>query len=317
MKTFRKLSFLVCSCLLMASTTACRKAGQPTVQHEQDFSILKEKLNALTEDKPGTFGIAIITDRADTIVHNNVPDYPLMSLFKLQEALAVCHTLDKQGEGLEKTLTLYRKALDEHTWSPMLEDYPADSFTLTVKELLDYILVHSDNNASNILFDRIVSVAETDSIIRTLSPESAFRLRYKEAEMQTDITKSYANCSSPLAYAGLIRRLFTTQLVSDTKQKAITEAMGRCNTGMARIAAGLPLNEGVRLAHRTGSGYTNSRGEVIAINDGGYVCLPSGMTYTIVVLVKDYAGTQEEAESIMADISRTVYDYLAADTTSR
>lgn len=78
---------------------------------------------------------------------------------------------------------------------------------------------------------------------------------------------------------------------------------------MARIAAGLP--EGVSFAHRTGSGYINSRGEVIAVNDGGYVLLPSGMGYSIAVLVKDFGGEPEEAEKVIAQISKAVYEFIA------
>ena len=59
----------------------------------------------------------------------------------------------------------------------------------------------------------------------------------------------------------------------------------------------------VRFAH-------NSRGEVVAVNDGGYVALPDGNGYSIAVFIKDFGGSQEEAEKIIAMISATIYSHL-------
>ena len=80
---------------------------------------------------------------------------------------------------------------------------------------------------------------------------------------------------------------------------------------MGRIAAPLADIPVVAFAHRTGSGYVNPQGEIIAVNDGGYVTLPSGQSYSIAVFVKDFAGTQDEAESVIAKISELVYNRLS------
>lgn len=294
-----------CALLLAALSCGCHNTGR-----DSGYGELVERLGEITEGKPGSFGVAVITDDADTIVFNNSSCYPMMSMFKLPEAIAVCHVLDMRQQDLDSALTVRRSDLDEHTWSPMLKDYAGEEFTVTVGRLLDYILIGSDNNASNILFDRIVSTAETDSYMRTILPESDFRIVHKESEMKADIMKSYDNCTSPLSYACLVDRLFKENIVSDVKQKEIIRAMTVCNTGMDRIAAGLPESGGVVFAHRTGSGYTNSRGEVIAVNDGGYVRLPSGKGYSIAVLVKDFGGMQEDAEKIIAEISGAVYESI-------
>lgn len=307
MNVYGRVLAFVSGCVLLSATLSC---GCRNNSLHSGSGKLVERLGEITEGKPGSFGVAVITDDADTIVFNNSSRYPMMSMFKLHEAIAVCHVLDERRQELDSALTVRRSDLDGHTWSPMLKDYAGEEFTLTVGRLLDYILVDSDNNASNILFDRIVSTAETDSYIRTILPESDFRIIYKESEMKADIMKSYDNCTSPLSYACLVDRLFKESLVSDGKQKEIIRAMTVCNTGLDRIAAGLPKSEGAVFAHRTGSGYTNSRGEVIAVNDGGYVRLPSGKGYSIAVLVKDFGGRQEDAEKIMAEISRAVYEFV-------
>lgn len=274
-----------------------------------DADALVEDIREFVDGKPGKFGVAVIVDGKDTVVFNNSGDYPMMSMFKLHEALAVCHRLDVESSGLDKMIEINRNNLDPHTWSPMLEDHAEDVFSLSIGELIDYILVHSDNNASNLLFDEIISVPEADAYVRSIIPDGEFSMRYKESEMKADIYKGYENRTSPLAYASLVNRVFTDSLVCDEKQAFIRQSMRNCNTGMGRIAAGLPEGEGIVFSHRTGSGYTNDRGEVIAINDGGFVELPSSKKYTVVVMVKDFGGDQEAAEEIMAQISKMVFDY--------
>lgn len=275
------------------------------------YGELESMLLEIVEDKLGKIGIAVIIDSTDTIVVNNDSDYPLMSMFKLHEALAVCDKLDADSVGLDAMMTVNQENLNPDTWSPMFKKHSAeDSFSISVGRLIEYILVDSDNNASNLLFEKVVSVTETDSIMRSFVSDGNFALKYKESEMQADHGLAYENRSSPLAYSVLVNKLFTDSIVSPEKQNYIKNAMEKCDTGMKRLAGPLVDKNGVRFAHRTGSGYVNSRGQIVAVNDGGYVILPSGKEYAITVLVKDYAGTQEEAESVISEISETVYEFI-------
>ncbi|MCX4334844.1 MAG: serine hydrolase [Bacteroidales bacterium] len=302
MKVVLNIIALLCYGMLVLSS--CCGSG-----NSDGYIELKRQLEEIVGDQPGKFGVAVIVDGKDTVTFGNSSYYPMMSMFKLHEAIAVCHALDVRRLGLDEEIEVRRGELDPDTWSPMLKEYTEDSFNVTVGKLIDYILVDSDNNASNLLFDRVISTLETDRYIRSVLPQDDFRIVYREADMKADISRSYDNRTSPLSYACLVDKLFTESVVSDVKQEFIIQAMGRCNTGMARIAAGLP--EGVSFAHRTGSGYINSRGEVIAVNDGGYVLLPSGMGYSIAVLVKDFGGEPEEAEKVIAQISKAVYEFIA------
>lgn len=272
---------------------------------------LENTIVSIIEDRPARIGVAVITDTGDSLVVNNSDDYPMMSMFKLHEAIAVCRTLEEKGASIDTVLAVSRDELNMQTWSPMLKEYTDEVFDISVRRLMEYLLVDSDNNASNLLFERIVPVAAADSIIAIIMPERGFRIIYTEAQMQRDHGLSYLNATSPLSYASLVKKVFTDSLVSSGNQEFTREMMRRCGTGSGRIAAGLP--EGVEFAHRTGSGYVNERGEVIAVNDGGYVTLPDGRSYAIAVLVKDFAGPQEDADAAIAEVSKAVYEALAAE----
>lgn len=303
--------FIAVVAMVAAMVAGCTSGKHADAAAQAEgHDVLADSIRVVIKGKPGQFGMAVIIDSKDTVTVNNSDDYPLMSMFKLHEALGVSHVLDSLGQDLDSLMVIDRAQLDEHTYSPMLKHYDSQRIEISVGRLIDYILVDSDNNASNLLFDSISSVAAVDSFVKSLVPEDGFQLLWREADMKAVHDRAYDNRSTPLAYASLVNRVFADSLVSPAKQEHIKSAMLRCNTGLSRLSAPLKDKTGVTFGHRTGSGYTNERGEVVAVNDGGYVTLPSGKSYTIVVLVKDYAGPQEDAEAVMADISRVVYDYV-------
>ena len=273
--------------------------------------VLSDTISRIVSDYPGEIGVAVIINNTDTVAVNNKIIYPMMSVFKVHQALAICHDFDSKGLSLDTLVTLKRSELDSGTWSPMMKDYLEPEFALTVKELLRYTLVQSDNNASNLMFKRLVGIAETDSFIATLVPRSNFRIVYTESEMASDHAKAYSNYTSPFGAAILVNRLFTDSLVSREKQDFVKATLGECFTGKDRIAAPLLTEEGVTIAHKTGSGYINEEGILAAHNDVAYVCLPNGVRYTLAVFVKDFKGDEPQAAKAIARISAAVYGNIS------
>ena len=219
----------------------------------------------------------------------------------------------RRGISLDTLITIRRDELDPHTWSPMMKDYPDSEFSLMVKDLLRYTLRQSDNNASNLMFGRLLGVEETDSFISTVILRRDFRIAYTEAEMSADHRRAYSNSTSPLGAAELINRLFTDSLVSRDKQDFIMRTLGECETGKDRIAAPLIDRDGVSIAHKTGSGYINEEGVLAAHNDVAYICLPNGTRYSLAVFVKDFKGNETQAAEAIAHVSAAVYSILSKD----
>ena len=116
---------------------------------------LAQDIATATADEPGQCGVAIIIDNKDTVAFNNRADYPMMSMFKLHEALAVCATLDTDGISLDSLLSIKREELNAGTWSPMLKKIsrwqPATPGIGTITLPTGLI---SDNNASNLLLTK-------------------------------------------------------------------------------------------------------------------------------------------------------------------
>ncbi len=295
--------FFIYSMASLLLCFSCKKDSQNTVPS------LKEQLVALTDSVPGVVGIAFVSDD-DTITVNNGIHYPMMSVFKLHQSLAVANKLSHSVAGLDSVIFIREKELDRDTWSPMLKEYGKCDFNISVGELVEYALVSSDNNASNLLFDYIVSPKETDVFVKSVAMDTTFNICYSEAEMHRDNNLSYINYSSPLSASLLIRQLFTSDMLCADAQNFIKSALAHVSTGQDRLGAPVSQVEGVQFAHKTGSGYRNNMGELIAHNDVGYFRLPDGRDYSLAVFIRDFTGSEDEASAVIADVSRCVYGYF-------
>lgn len=274
-------------------------------------TILTDTVSKIISGYPGEIGVGIIINNSDTVTVNNKSIYPMMSVFKVHQALALCKDFDDKGLSLDSVMTIKRSELDPKTWSPMMKEHQESVFSLAVKDLLRYTLIQSDNNASNLMFKHLVDIAKTDSFIATLIPRSSFQIAYTEEEMFLDHDKAYSNYTSPLGAAMLINRLFTDSLVSSEKQSFIRNTLEECITGKDRIVAPLLEKTGITIAHKTGSGYINEKGELTAHNDVAYIRLPNDICYTLSVFVKDFKGNEAEASKVIAHISDTIYSLLS------
>ncbi|MDE5554569.1 MAG: class A beta-lactamase-related serine hydrolase [Muribaculaceae bacterium] len=271
---------------------------------------LRSAIDSIAAASPGTVGVAIITPDGDTLTVNNDVKFPLMSVFKLHEAIAAAHVTDRHNQSLDSLLTIRRDEVSPDTWSPMLQDYPRGDFDISIGDLIRYMLLVSDNNASTLIFDRVVSVAHADSIIRTLDVPSSFQLRFTEREMQADHPKSYENWSSPLSCAALIKAVIADSLVSPVKQDSIRSWLSQCSSANGRMASAVAQVPDAKLYHRTGSGYVNDRGQILAVNDIGLIELPDGRQLAVAILIKDYAGTQPQADAEIATLTKIIIEHI-------
>lgn len=299
----RKLLLTAVAAILL---TACR---QPTGVSSDYKAELKKELTAIADSAKGDVGIALIYD-GDTLTVNNDAIYPMMSVFKLHQAVALCRMFEENGTSLDSVMTLRRSELDPDTWSPMLKDHSDEEISLPMRRLLEYTLIESDNNASNEMFVRLMPPAACDSVIAGIIPRGSFEIRFNEAEMQADHSRAYSNRTSPLGAAILIDRLFTDTLVGKSYQDFIKSALLRCQTGPDKISAALSETEGITIGHKTGSGDRDDNGRLAASNDVAFISLPDRRHYALAVFVKDFDGTDAEAAATIARISAAVIKAL-------
>lgn len=276
-----------------------------------DGNALKAKLEHYVQSCHAEIGIAVITDVHDTVCLNNTCHYPMNSVFKLYQALAVADVLQKHEIALDSCIFIEHKELHAETYSPLRDRYPVGDFSLSIAELLKYSLQQSDNNACDILFDHIIGVEETDKYIRTLGVEN-FSIRVNERDMFQNHETANKNWTYPLVAASLIYKLFTESLYKPVYQNFLTEVLMECRTGEGRLAKPLLSTEAI-IGHKTGTGFMSSSGLPQGINDVGFVSLPSGRHYSIAVFIKSSQHDMRETEQMIADISEIVYQYILSE----
>lgn len=297
----RLYSLLILSVLLLCCSS-CNDS-------RTDRPSLQDELYALVDTVPGTVGIAFLSD-SDTATVNNGVKYPMMSVFKFHQALGVAATIEKRGTTLDSMLLVHSDELNRNTWSPMLKKYPEGDFNISISKLLSYAITKSDNNASNLLFKHILSPGETNDFVKSIARDTTFQIRYSESEMKANHPLSYLNYTSPLAAAWLMRQVFEEQLVDDAAQDSIKHYLSIVTTGHDRLGAAVEDADILIFAHKTGSGYRNEAGELMAHNDVGYFRLKDGRSYSLAVFIRDFRGSEEDASAVIANISKCVYNHF-------
>lgn len=295
----------------LAALTACTNSNKKLTESET-LETLKDSLESVVKEYPGEIGIALITDDGALLTVNNEDKYSLMSVFKLHQAISLCHLFEKRGISLDTVINLNLKKLNLDTWSPVLEEHSGEWLQISVREMLRYTLTQSDNNLSNYLFDSIQSVSDADKFMATIMPRDCFKMAVTEAQIWSDHSLSFENHSSPLAVAILLEKLFNENIISPEHKEFICTTLAECKTG-DRIGAPLAGRDSITVAHKTGSGYRYDSGRLMAHNDAAYITLPDGSHYTLVVFVKDFGGTNQEAGQAISHISEIIYSTLYAE----
>lgn len=266
---------------------------------------LKQSIQHYLTEKQAEVGVAVIFNGTDTLTVNNDNRYPLMSVVKFHQALAVADTLTALSETVDHKVLVTPEDLKPNTYSPMRDCYPQGNVTLPLRTLLEYTLQQSDNNACDLLFRLYGGPQATDRYIRSLGLTD-FAVQVTEDDMHRDTRTCYDNWSTPLEAVRLLEIFLKKPLFAQPIQDFLKTTLMECKTGIDRLPAPL-AGTGARIGHKTGTSDQDASGRWTAINDMGFVLLPDGRYYTIAVFVKHSRESAENTARIIGDISRLVY----------
>ena len=266
---------------------------------------LEQSIRAYLVGKQAEVGVAVIFNGTDTLTVNNDNRYPLMSVVKFHQALAVADTLTALSESVDHEVLVTPEDLKPNTYSPLRDRYPQGNVTLPLRTLLEYTLQQSDNNACDLLFRLYGGPQATDRYIRSLGLTD-FAVQVTEDDMHRDAQTCYDNWSTPLEAVRLMEIFLKKSLFAKPIQEFLKTTLMECKTGTDRLPDPL-TGTGARIGHKTGTSDRDASGRWTAINDLGFVLLPDGRYYTIAVFVKHSRESAENTARIIADISRLVY----------
>ncbi len=268
--------------------------------------------NALQEyikGKDARIGVAVIINGKDTVSVNGNRDFPMMSVVKFPLALTVAQWVDTNGLSLSDSITFSENVLKENTYSPMFKKYGKCRNIMTIRELLEWSLMESDNNAADILLNNVGGTSGATSIIRQMGISDDIVIGASEEDMHRDPYLSYLNRTTPLAMAQLFERFYSEMRNISQTYSEISAMLEQCHTGLDRLAVPL-LSTNAKIGHKTGTGFPTPEGRISAINDCGYVHLPDGTRYSIAVFVADSSYDMAATSAIIAEISNIVWKGL-------
>lgn len=275
----------------------------PVVLTAADRTELRAEIAALAGGVDAGVGVAVIFPDGDTLTLNGDRDFPLMSVFKFHQAMAVCDWLRQRGIPLSEKVAVTHLDLEEDTWSPLRDAHP-EGGSFSYAELMTYTLVSSDNNACDILFRKTLGVGPVQQYVESLGI-GGFTIECNEAMMHEDLMNCYRNVSTPMSAARLMEK-FWQMRDDDEYTRFIWDTMVQCGTGGGRIPARIS-DSAETIAHKTGTGDALPDGRIIAVNDAGAVVLPDGRCLFLAVFVSDAACSMDRCEALIADIAAAVY----------
>lgn len=279
------------------------------VKVESNYPEMEVDLKTYVSDKNARIGIAVIIAGKDTVSVNGNQYFPMMSVFKFPQALAVADYCMKNDISLSDSIAIKAAEIKENTWSPMRDKYGIRHLKLPLSKLLDYILQKSDNNASDILFRVIGGTSVADSLMKSLGYNDIM-ITHTEDEMHRDTDLCYLNQATPIEMAKLFDSFYRQGMRHESQfHELIAQSMLSCQTGLDRLSVPLMPTNAI-IGHKTGTGDRNSHGRIMAVNDAGYIFIPNKTGYAIAVFVADSAYDMAETSRMIAKISEIVYNSL-------
>lgn len=283
--------------LMFASTTISSQIKQNL--------ILQKQIEKILENKKADVGISIIGIKKNDLTQiNGDKFYPMLSTVKFQIALAILNKVQKGELSMNQKLFIKKEELLEDTYSPFKKEYPNGNVSITLEEAIKWTVSYSDNNLTDILL-RLIGGPDT---VQNFINSKNFVIKNDEEDMHKDWESQFINKVTPNEAVHLLKKFNDEKLLNRENTIWLYKAMLNNQSGANRIKGNLSKN--TKIAHRTGTSFTNDAGMTGAINDIGIIELPTNnKKIFIAIFVHDTYETFENSEKIIAEISKATFDY--------
>jgi beta-lactamase class A len=326
----RRSVFNLVGLILILQCVASAQAPDSSLQR------LEREIARISKVAGGTVGAsAIHIETGRRVSLNGGERFPMASSYKVAIAVQLLTRVDQGEIKLDDMIEI--KPGDLHPGSGTLTDlFNKPGLALSVRNLLELMLLISDNSATDVVLRLAGGPAAVTARIRTLGIEginvdrptvrliadrNGMELPPEDKWTPTMFATAAASVkpedraaaarkfeadtrdtSTPNAMADLLVRIYRKDLLKPGSAELLLDIMRRCQTGETRLKGILP--EGTEVAHKTG---TIGR----STNDVGIITLPDGAGHVaIAVFVKSSEKDVPQRERAIAEIARAAHDYF-------
>ena len=268
-----------------------------------DLSALEATFDRIIRGSRAEVGVALIHLESGAVLDvNGGRRFPMASVYKLPIALELLAQVSQGTMELSRPVTLGPS--DIRPCCTLSRRHPRGGVTMTAGELLELMIVDSDNTASDAVLKLVGGPPVVERRMRALGFNDINVNRYEgqtlfdmagvtglppESELTLDVarrlidevpknelmaararyTSDVRDTTTPAEMARFLGRLQLGNLLPPAHTNLLLDLMARTKTGQQRLRARLP--DDVLVAHKTGT-------TDVVINDVGIITLPDDST---------------------------------------
>ena len=304
-------------------------------------NVLTDEIERLSSLAQGTVGVAAVHLESGEVFYQNADEsFPMASTYKVPIGVRLLERVDNGEISLNDMITIEPGDISPG-WGTLLERINRPGVKLSIVNLLDMMLTYSDNAATDICLNAAGGPGDVTQSLRdlgiknirvdretldiiadglgitglpprsemdhtTFSKFQAKVTKIKEKEAYEAFKKDPRDQATPRDMMKLLSMIWKNEILSPESNSLIREIMVNCDTGVNRLKGKLPI--GTQVAHKTGTiGISGN----YSVNDVGVLYLPSNRGHVVIsVYIKDSKAGHEMSETVIAEISRSIYDYF-------
>lgn len=298
---------------------------------------VEQEIGRIASYVGGTVGVSVLhVESRRRIGLNAGRRFPMASTYKVPIVVHLLDMVEREQIALDRMIAFGPDDLcpgsgmiKSHLYHP--------GAALSVRNLMEMMLIISDNTATDILIDHVGGPADVTAFLRSLGIEEIrvdrptrsliadcfglsgfldgslqdFQERLDALISIPELRRVPAEAfrmdprdtSTPDAMVSLLDRLYRGELLKTEHSDLLLGIMQRCRTGASRLKGMLPF--GTVLAHKTGTLRD------VVVNDVGIITLPEEAGHlAVAVFVESAEKTESERERVIAHIARAAYDFF-------
>ncbi|MER7485999.1 class A beta-lactamase [Streptomyces sp. NPDC126497] len=228
--------------------------------------------------------------------------FPVCSVFKPLAVAAVLRDLDRDGEFLARRIRYGEKEVTDSGYAPVTGMPGNLASGMTVEELCDAAVRHSDNAAGNLLLRELGGPGAVTRFCRSLGDRTT-RLDRWEPELNSAEPWRTTDTTTPDAIGRTYARLTLGTALAPKDRGRLTGWLLANTTGAAKLRAGLPA--GWTVAEKTAGGKYGTN------HDVGLAWPPRRAPLVLAVLTTKHEPDAAPDDPLIAETAALLAEALA------
>ena len=273
---------LTITAVVFASACVSNEKNLPAIKAESLFADTSYKVEQYLND--GTEYAVYLSypqKSSESFIYNSKP----MRSASMIKVFILAAVMDKANRGeidIDEILTL--RGSDKVGGAGILAGYPSGT-ELTLREVLELMITHSDNTATNIVIDRIGMATINEYIQRQGYSDTILRRKMMDYDA---IAAGRENFSSVCDLGNFFTRLYNYECVGETYDKIMLDFLVK-QTDTDCFPAALPDKQ---IAHKTGA--------LDGLYDDGGIIYSNAGDAVLVIMTENFTGEYNTIQHMKA-----------------